>query len=250
MEPAMSRLLSLAVALALLPTAGCYTLELAQAGAASDNAKKNIAVEAVKSGQQIEITLRDGRQLEGKFRGFVREVDPVYLPRYSAFASTAELWLPRMGEVVTVALSRMTFAEFRQASRFGSPFAPQDYLFRGFDYGALVLAPVASTGEGNLGGGEIRMPVIDVADMATVSGQRVSGDDLRRLMAAGGVPLVSAVVVETESGSSVLALGDVRQILVRAGGHARLLGALIGLGGDLAVLSEMGSVFSLSGGSF
>ena len=235
----------------LLPTAACYTLTLSRAGAAHDKATKDpvitveeasdpdARVEAVKSGQRIEITLKDGRQLTGEFRGLVREGDPVYLSRYGAFASKAEVWLPHLGEQVRVSLSRMTFAQFLEASKLGSPLAPQDYSFRGFDYGTLVLVLVGSTHADRAGVGEIRMPVIEVADLTNLSGQRVSGDDIRRLMVTGGVPLRSAMAVETEAGSSVLALEDVDRIVVRTGRHGKLLGALFGVGADLAELSNL-----------
>jgi hypothetical protein len=200
-------------------------------------------LEAISLGQDVQIKLRDGKNVDGKFRHIVRAPTALYRSRYRMFASTTDGWLPAVGSVVSVTRSRMTFGEFADATQTGSPFAPREYEFQGFDYGALVIAPVIDTEDAQEPAHEIRMALIEVGDIVAPTGQRVTGQDLRRTFATGDVPFMSSIVVVTAAGRSVVQLEEVSQVLVTVDGQQRqlavLLGAVADVGQFLSFLSSL-----------
>ncbi len=105
----------LSVLLAAGPSTGCTAIGFA-AGAAADRFQENVVkpaggardVETLQVGTAVELTLRDGRTVRGRFQGLDLTVTEARIPQYQASARdlAEKLGLPGPGPGARVALTR------------------------------------------------------------------------------------------------------------------------------------------------
>jgi hypothetical protein len=185
-----------------------------------DNAGKRKPIEpsevvAVGPGTPVDVFLRDGGQLSGKFMGLV----PVPPEQYAdSFARSREAngseHPPLLGSTVTVAVK--------------SGKQKQGELL-GFGLKSLVIR---ETGAEQPTAVELSR-IVRVSDSA---GDDVDGRALQRLVTEGKIPLLSAMAVDTASGRTQIPLDLVARIDVPRKSHGKMTGFLVGAAIDAVLV--------------
>jgi RNA polymerase sigma factor (sigma-70 family) len=172
-------------------------------------------LDALKTGEPVEVHLWDGRVLRGRYQGLQWLGPDQYRPRYEAASKPleAESPLPALGAGARLVLTSGAAAtgEFRGV---GPGFV--SFLEPGRKEPALVKLP-------------------GIASLTDAAGRSVSGARLEALLAERRLPLVTGLMIEQPDGNEVVDHRDVASLsrLVKPHG-ARTAGLVIGLAADIA----------------
>jgi len=206
--------------------AGCSLVGLG-VGALVDksNSGQSKAIEAsqvvaVGPGTPVDVSLRDGGQLSGKYVGLV----PVPPEQYAdSFARSREgngsEHVPALGSPVTVTL---------QSGK------QQQGELLGFDGHRLVIRESGAKQP-------TAVELSRVVRLSDSAGGEVGGESLRRMSLAGKIPSLSAMAVDTASGRTQVPLDLVSRIDVPKKGHAKLAGFLVGAVIDAVIVIAIAS---------
>jgi len=202
---------------------GCSVIGLGL-GAAIDAGKpsqqRSLAVWkvlGVKPGTQITIVLRDGNQIKGKFVGLERVPEEDYAEKYAKCQEQdlEEVVLPELGEHITFTIMN-TEKELKRE-------------FFGFDYDALWLKV-----DGAVEPGPVHFN--NISKVVDNRGNVLDVEKARKLMSEGKIPLLSAIVIQSEAARREVAMENVYQIQVQIKKHGKLTGFLVGAAIDAIVL--------------
>jgi len=173
--------------------------------------------ETIKSGSQMEIFLKDGTQLSGKYVGLERVSEEEYAERYakSRKQNLEEVILPLLGD--SIIFSGVSTEEARL------------YEFLGFGYKTVMLKVAGSTDIS-----EVRLDVLRYAEDSC--GNVFELEAIEKLISEGKIPLLSAIVIQSEAGRREVAIENVYQIQVHIKRHGgRWMGLLVGAAVDAIV---------------
>lgn len=203
---------------AALATCGCTLIGLG-IGAAIDKSHKSVdtvegwRITRIAKGTPVQVLLRDGRQVQGIFNG-LRFDGTEYAQRYEKRQKQAEAGvLPPLGDAITV------------SSRKGKTIAGR---LEGFELVSITLRP-----EG--GAPPLDVPFEKVAAVSYAGHEPLSGAQLQTLSGRGALPLRNRLAV----GDVLVSVEDVSRIEVPRHGHAKAIGALIGLVVDGIIIAAM-----------
>jgi hypothetical protein len=212
--------------LAAGPSTGCTAIGAA-VGAAADHDKEKVvkpidteALESLKDGASIEVRLRDGRSLRGRYRGLDWALTDDRIARYevSGRALANDLGLPAPGPGARLALTRGEVAS-GELLGFGADFV----VFRE---------------------DEQRMPVrvsLDrVESLADAAGRTATGPSLGELLATAQIPVEAGLRLEQENGTTLVAHRDIAAVGQLVSPHSgRNRGVVIGAALDALVIGIM-----------
>jgi len=208
-----SRLLALLVVVVAAALTGCSLIGLGiGASIDRDNAGKRKPIEAwqvvaVGPGTPVDVSLRDGGQLSGKYVGLVPVPPEQYADSFErSREANGSAHPPVLGSTVTVAVK--------------SGKQKQGELL-GFDLKSLVIREAG-------GKQPTAVELSRVVRLSDSAGGDVEGETLRRMALAGKIPYLSAMAVDTASGRTQVPLDLVARIDVPKKSHATLTGFLVG----------------------
>jgi hypothetical protein len=150
----------------------------------------------VKSGTTIEVILRSGRIIKGKYYGMTPIPKEDYSERYAAHKEKYKdiAGLPELGETVTLAIKD------------GSQY---DGDFFGFDFGAIRFRKKESNMIGTW-----YLNTVDC--IVHKERKKIELETLKLLMREGKIPFLSAIVLRINKEESRIELDDVSQIKIEA----------------------------------
>ncbi|MFH1941760.1 MAG: hypothetical protein ABIL68_06610 [bacterium] len=210
----------LAIAVSTFLLNSCTLIGLAS-GAAADAKKPdqmNIpgrSVETVKPGTQIEIVLKDGSQLIGKYLGLEHFPDNEYKEKYLKSLETLreKVRLPALDDSITITTIS------------GKPFK---CAFLGFDFRYLWMR-MTNRNESDA------VILRELTSIEDNQGNILTGETVRDLINKGEVPLLSAIVIQNETGKALVATDEVDQIQVLVNKYGAIGGFLAGAGIDMVL---------------
>ncbi len=218
---AISKLALLIVAAATLALHGC-SLTLAGLGALSDASKPDQTIlsgwqaATIKRGTSINVVLKDGSRLSGKYCG----LDRISIVQYAANYSEAReqkpegILLPALGDSLGISL-------FSKKAK-----APENKLegtLKGFVHDRILIL---TTQKGKTWPSEVDLSMVEkIADGRDCA---IAGETIKRLIFEGKIPVLSAIVIKDQARKTQWAeLDKVSQIEIRpAPKHAALEGFL------------------------
>ena len=211
----------LAIAAVTFLLNGCSLIGLGL-GAAADAKKPdqmNIpgrSVETVKPGTQIEIVLKDGSQLSGKYLGLERYPEKEYVEKYQKSQENLRerIPLPAVGD--SIAITTISRKPFKCA-------------FLGFDFRYLWMR-MTNRNESDA------VILRDLTSIEDNQGNILTGETVRDLINKGEIPLLSAIVIQNEAGKTLVAMDEVDQIQVPVKKYGDLGGFLAGAGIDALII--------------
>jgi hypothetical protein len=217
----------LITAVAVLALNGCSMIGLG-IGVSIDSSKPNQKTvpgwqaTAIKPGAPINVILKDGSWLHGKYSGLGRVPAEQYAALYSQARERKPegILLPALGESIEIETSVRLFKEFEEKL---------EGTFEGFEHDRILSKLIGTT---VLSG----VPLSFVTKIAAGKGRVISGETIKELILAGQIPVMSAIVIEREAGKTQVAMNDVRQIEIPVKKHAALEGFLIGAVIDTAIV--------------
>ncbi|HXB57083.1 MAG TPA: hypothetical protein VN461_20130 [Vicinamibacteria bacterium] len=209
-----------AVFTAAVATSGCTAIGFG-IGAAIDNSHKTPntmeawQIRRIEKGTWVKVSLRDGSEVEGSFNGLSFDGNE-YAQRYEERQKQTEgVVLPSLGETITVSSPKGKTTVGR---------------FDGFEFASIGFRP-----EGN--SPPLDVPFEKVSAVSFAGREPLSGAQLQALRGQGALPLRSRMAVR----DARIPVERVSQIAVPHHGHAKTIGALIGLGVDVAIIAVLGS---------
>lgn len=185
----------------------------------------------------FKLMLKNGIEVNGRYAGLERISVAEYAVVYSqARAQKPEgVHLPASGEEVAITTNTKLFAEFEK-ELLGT--------FEGFDHERILTKLQGTT----------VLTGIPLSVITRLAGHALSGETIKRLIRAGPIPVMTAIVVESEAGKTRVAMNNVRRIETPAKKHAALQGFLMGAMIDAIVviavreaLSEVDFSFNFMG---
>jgi hypothetical protein len=230
----ISKLALLIVAVATLALSGCSAI-LGGIGALSDAStpERNIPAwqeATIKPGTAINVVLKDGTWLRGKYSGLGR----IPAEQYAAIYSQAReqkpegIFLPALGDSIDIGTSVRLFKEFEEKL---------EGTFEGFEHDRILTKLKGTTLLSDV-------PLSFITKISSDRGHAIFGETIKRLILEGQIPVMSAIVVEGEAGKTRVAMDNVRQIEIPVKKHSALTGFLIGAVIDTAVVIAVISALS------
>lgn len=234
----------LGVFFALLRLTGCSLVglgvgSLVDAGKPSRREIPGWEVETVKPGSKLDVFLKSGEMLTGKFLGVETAPKEAYAEKYSLAREQApnDNPLPSLGDTVTVVDS---FGERGKGE------------FLGFDYLSIVLKSEQKPEP-------VRVSLSPEGTILDGRGNRFEGTALRELTVRGQIPLLSQILVERQRtgpksspiqsfrrDTTRIATNEISQVQLHLQKKGKKTGFLIGAAVDVAVLIAV-AVISSSG---
>lgn len=218
-----------AVFTAIVAASGCTAIGF-RIGAAIDNSHKNPDtmegwhVLRIEKGTWVKVFLRDGSEVEGSFYGLSFDGNE-YAQRYEERQKQADgVVLPSLGDTVTVSSPKGRTTVGR---------------FDGFEFASLAFRP-----EGN--SPPLDVPFEKVSAVSFAGRDPLSGAQLQALRGQGALPLRSRMAVR----DAQIPVEQVSQMAVPHHSHGKAIGALIGLGVDVAIIKAVlgsGKLFCFAG---
>lgn len=179
-------------------------------------------VETVMPGTAIDILLKDGKLISGKYAGTGFLTEKEYADNYAKSHEQlrSEIILPELGDsinIVVVGTGRRQPAEF-------SGFYHQGIQIK------FRIGP-STTVRSQL------VPIDHFSSIVDSRGDVLEAEIVKKLIAEGKVPLVSAIIVQNKTGKETIAVDQVDQIQVPTKKHAALTGLLLGAVVDVIVIA-------------
>jgi hypothetical protein len=193
-----------------------------------DNSHKNPdtvegwQIQRIEKGTWVKVSLQDGSEVGGSFNGLSFD-EKEYAQRYEQRQKQADgVVLPSLGDTITVRSPEGKTTVGR---------------FDGFGFASIAFQPESSS------------PLLDVSfeKVSAVSfadRESLSGAQLQTLRGKGALPLRSRMAVR----DARIPVESVSLIEVPHHGHAKLVGALIGLGVDVAIIAVLHNASFCPGG--
>jgi hypothetical protein len=207
-----------AVFTAAVAASGCTAIGFG-IGAVIDNSHKNPdTVEGwqilrIEKGTWVKVFLRDGSEVEGSFNGLSFDGNE-YAQRYEERQKQADgVVLPSLGDTITVSSPKGRTTVGR---------------FEGFEFASIGFHP-----EGN--SSPLEVPFEKVSAVSFAGREPLSGAQLQALRGEGALPLRSRMAVR----DARIPVERVSQMAVPHHSHAKAIGALIGLGVDVAIIKAV-----------
>lgn len=150
----------------------------------------------IKSGTTVEVLLKSGQVVKGKYSGISPIPEEEYYKRYAARKEKLkdEVLLPEMGEAIVL------------LAKDGNQYEGN---FFGFDFGVIRFKKTDSAMIGTW-----YMNVVD--SIVDREGRRMESESLRLLMREGKVAFISAIILRIKKEESRIELDDVSQIQTKA----------------------------------
>ncbi len=209
-----SSVLPAVLAMALV-AAGCTAIGFG-IGAAIDNSHKSPdTVEGwqilrIEKGTRVTVFLRDGSEVQGTFSGVSFDAKE-YAQRYEEYQRQADgVALPPLGDTIAVSNPKGK----TKAGR-----------FEGFEFASMSLRP-----EGNAS--PVDVPFDKVSAVSFAGREPLTGGQLQALSGRGALPQRNRMAV----GGDLIPIELVNRVEVPHRGHAKIIGALIGLAVDAVVI--------------
>jgi len=175
-------------------------------------------VRALEAGATIELQLKDGRSLRGRYRGLDWTLTDTRLSQYAAISGplARELDLPAPGEAVRVTLAGSGSTQTGELLGYGGDF--------------LVLS-------GTDGAPPTRVLTTSMRSLADAEGRTLSRRELSERLARGEVPLVAGLRLEQDGASEEIPFDEVAAIgRVTTPNRGKVTGLLVGLLIDAIVI--------------
>lgn len=224
----ISKLALLIFAVATLALTGCSLIGLG-VGAQIDASKPDQTtlpgweVVTIKPGTAINVILKDGSWLSGKYSG----LDRIPAEQYAAIYFQAReqklegILLPALGDSIDIGKSVVGLFKDSEKNLEGT--------FEGFEHDRILIKLKERTGLSDV-------PLSLVTKIASDRSHIISGETIKRLIREGKIPVLSAIVVESDAGKTLVAMDNVSQIEIpvkkRVASEGFITGAII----DAAIL--------------
>lgn len=233
----ISKLALIIVAVATLALNGCSLIGLS-IGAQIDASKPDQTilpgweVVTIKPGTAINVILKDGNRLSGKYSGLYRIPAEQYAANYSQAREQKPegILLPALGDSINIRLFLKKAKE---------PEISLECTFEGFEHDRILFKQKGRTALSDV-------PLSFVTKIAGSRNKIISGETIQRLILEGEIPVLSAIVVEGEVEKTLVAMDNMSQIEIPVKKHdGALTGFLIGAVIDAVVVAAVVSSFSL-----
>lgn len=207
--------------------AGCSIISFGIGTAIDDSKPKQVTipdreVETVTPGTAIDILLKDGKQISGKYAGIGFLAEEEYADSYAKSREQLrnEIILPELGDSINI----VVFGTGRQ----------QPVKFSGFYYQGIqiksMIGPYTTARS-------LVMPIDQFSSIVDSRGDVLEAEIVKKLITEGKVPLLSAIIVQNKTGKETIAMDQVDQIQVPTKKHAALTGFLLGAVVDVFVIA-------------
>lgn len=201
---------------ATLALNGCSVI-FGTAGLMADAKKSSPSAQEVstmKPAAALKLVLKDGSEVAGKYAGRERMSVAEYAMAYSQVREQKPdgILPPALGEKLVVTTATKLFTEFEKKL---------EGTFEGFEHDRILMMLKGTTVLSSV-------PLSVITQLAGEESQTLSGETIKWLIRRGEIPVMTAIVVASDSGKVQFAMNNVRRIETPAKKHAALQGFFMG----------------------